>query len=170
MKETDSVDIKQYVYDTLLPLFQGSGRQLSQSLIQGMDAYMEDNGFSSLSGIADDAVISKVIDNNLAFFLSMPAKNAVLYFSNYSLIGRLHLVSNRALACAEHRLQQKEPPQAELSAVETELNQILQEICKQPGLYEYLRASISDTLLDLDCAKGIHSHRSRRLSSKEAIR
>ena len=164
------MDIRNYVYNTILPLSRGSACQLSQSLVQGLDAYMEDNGFFSLIGIVDDVVISKVIDNSLAFFLSMPAQNAILYFSNYSLIGRLHLVSNKALMCAEHRVQQKEPSQAELSAVETELNQILQEICKQPGLYEYLRPSISDTLLDLDYAKGIHSHRSRRLSSKEVIR
>lgn len=161
------MDVRKYVYNKIMPLSLMCGYS-SESLNQGIDAYIDDNGFTALVGKMDDSIISKVIDNNLALFLSMPPKSTILYFSNYPLIEHLHIIGNKALAHAENRLKQKAILQTEITAVETEFEQLLQEVCKQPGLYEYLKVSISDTLLDLDYAKGTTQCRSKRLSSKEA--
>ncbi len=159
------MDIKEYVYAKIAPIAAECGYR-TDTLFQGLDAYITDNGFFELIGMVDDEIISSVIDNNLAVYLTMPPRYTLIYFSNYLLIEQFRIACNRIHKCAEKRLRQISLPEPELKIASEEYNRLLQKICACPELYSFLDTWVSESLLDLDYANGITVCMSRRLAGK----
>lgn len=161
------MNIKQFVEEMILSSVSRVDFDMPQ-LANGIDAYIEDNGFHALEDRFEDTVIKNVISNNLAVLLSRPAEEIVLYFSNYGLIERIRLINNRSLKLANEKRHGKDIENSDsVDELEAELENCLREVYRIKGLQNILQTQISEIILNLDYANNSSSGLSQRLSNLE---
>ena len=140
------MDIKNYVREAVFSLI-GDTACDPDRVIAGIDAYTDDNGFAAMAGDFDDTVIRQVVRMDLEGHRFGTGKEAALYFSNYRLIEKVRILSNKALKLS--LVKEAADPHI-LVELERELEECLREVGLEDGLYDMLEMQFSEIVLNLD--------------------
>lgn len=134
-----------------------------ENFFKGIIQYIEDNHFDSLS--IDGKVAKKIISNVLVPITNMPKPMMVCYFMHYEDLKNINSISKQAFNAALDAYENKQDL-SEIETIERKFLLLVTKLAMNKELEKTLASIISETILDIDYAKGNKDKMSMRLSRK----